>query len=51
MEQRPHTLEHARQVAAEHLAFADECHQRSGYTVAELGAVLVDAPIWSFWWD
>ena len=28
-----------------------ECNQGSGYTVAELGAVLVDAPIWSFWWD
>jgi hypothetical protein len=50
VEQRPHTLEHARQVAAEHLAFA-ECHQGSGHTVAELGAVLVDAPIWSLWWD
>ena len=43
----PRDVEHARQVAAEHLAFADECNQRSGYTVAELGAVLVDAPIWS----
>lgn len=47
----PRTLEHARQVAAEHLAFADECDHRSGYSVAELGAVLVDAPIWTFWWD
>jgi hypothetical protein len=51
VERPPRTIERARQVAAEHLAFADECHQRSGYTVAELGAVLVDAPIWTFWWD
>jgi hypothetical protein len=51
VERPPHTLEHAQQVAAEHLAFADECNQRSGYSVAELGAVLVDAPIWTFWWD
>jgi len=51
VERPPRTLEHALRVAAEHLAFADECNQRAGYSVSELGAELVDAPIWTFWWD
>lgn len=51
VERPPRTYDAARQVAAEHLAFADECNGRSGYSVAELGAALIDAPIWSFWWD
>lgn len=51
VERPPRSLEHAQHVAAEHLAFADECNQRSGYSVAELGAALVGAPLWTFWWD
>ena len=41
----------ARRVAAGHLCFADECGGEGGYSVAALGAALVDAPIWTFWWD
>ena len=51
VERPPRTYDAARRVAAEHLAFADECNGRNGYLVAELGAALIDAPIWSFWWD
>jgi hypothetical protein len=51
VERPPRTLEHAQHVAAEHLAFADECNHGSGSTVATLAEVLVGAPIWTFWWD
>lgn len=51
VERPPRTCDAARRVAVEHLAFADECNGRSGYSVAELGAALIDAPIWRFWWD
>ena len=51
VERPPQAKAAAQHIAAEHLAFADECNGRSGYTVADLGAALIDAPIWSFWWD
>ncbi len=51
VERPPRTYDAARRVAAEHLAFADECNGRNGYSVTELGAALIDAPIWTFWWD
>jgi Domain of unknown function (DUF4253) len=51
VERPPRSREHAQHVAAEHLAFADECNWRSGYSVAELGDVLIDEPVWTFWWD
>lgn len=47
----PSTLEAATAVAAEHLAFADECNGRSGYSVCDLAADLVGKPVWHFWWD
>lgn len=46
----PHSLEAARWVAAEHVAFASECGLGLT-TVSDLAATLVDAPTWSFWWD
>jgi hypothetical protein len=46
----PHSLETARWIAAEHIAFADECGLGLT-TVSDLATTLVDAPTWSFWWD
>jgi hypothetical protein len=51
VERPPRTEDAARRVAAEHFAFADECDGRNGYSVATLGAALIGAPVWSFWWD
>jgi DNA-binding transcriptional ArsR family regulator len=41
----------ARKVAAEHKAIADEHADLGSMTVSLLAPVLVDAPVWSFWWD
>lgn len=51
VERPPSTLETATAVAAEHLAFADECDGVNGYPVTELAQILVDKPVWHFWWD
>jgi hypothetical protein len=51
VERPPRTYDAAQRVAVEHLAFADECNGTSSYSVAKLGAALIDAPIWTFWWD
>jgi hypothetical protein len=51
VERPPRTVDAARRVAAEHLAFANECNGRSGYSVTELATALIDAPTWTFWWD
>lgn len=51
VERPPSTLETATAVAAEHLAFADECDGVNGYPVTELAQVLVGKPVWQFWWD
>ncbi|MFP3967648.1 DUF4253 domain-containing protein [Actinomadura fulvescens] len=45
----PRTLDHARHVAAEHYAFCHDLTQ--GYDFQEYAEGLVDAPVWSFWWD
>jgi hypothetical protein len=50
VERPPSTPEHARRVAAEHFAFADECGGNV-LTVTRLADALVGAPIWTFWWD
>lgn len=50
----PRTLAHAQQLAAEHYVFADECASHTGRAlsrVADLAPVLLDGPLWSFWWD
>lgn len=51
VERPPRDYDTARRVAVEHLSLADECNGRSGYSVTELAAALIDAPIWTFWWD
>ena len=47
----PRTLDAAGKVAAEHAAFCSECAGQGLRTVREIAPVLVDAPIWTFWWD
>jgi hypothetical protein len=45
----PPTHEHARRVAAEHLAF---CHDLAHLVdFGEYAQTLVSAGIWTFWWD
>ena len=51
VERPPSTLEAATAVAAEHLAFADECNGVNGYSVSELARILLGNPVWQFWWD
>lgn len=51
VERPPRTLEAARKLAAEHKAFADEHAELGSIGIPRLATVLVDAPIWSFWWD
>jgi hypothetical protein len=45
----PRTLEHARRVAAEHYAFCPDLRQDNDFE--EYAAEVVNAPVWSFWWD
>ncbi|MFC4013681.1 DUF4253 domain-containing protein [Nonomuraea purpurea] len=45
----PRTLEHARRVAVEHYAFCPDLRQDNDFE--EYSAEIVDAPVWSFWWD
>jgi hypothetical protein len=47
----PRTLAVAEPIAAEHSAFCTECAGRGLRTVRAIAPVLVDAPIWTFWWD
>lgn len=47
----PRALAAAERIAAEHSAFCDECAGQGLRTVREIAPVLVDAPIWTFWWD
>jgi hypothetical protein len=50
VERPPRTLEAAQRIAAEHVVLADECIQ--GFRdVPNVAAHLVNAPIWTFWWD
>ena len=51
IERPPRTLETAQSVAAEHLAFADECGGRSGWSVRELAGRLIAEPLWQFRWN
>jgi len=51
VERPPGTLKAATQVAAEHLAFADEYGRYSGQPIRDLAAELLGQPIWHFWWD
>jgi hypothetical protein len=41
----------AQRLAAEHVAFCDECGGQGLRYVSQITASLVNAPIWTFWWD
>jgi Domain of unknown function (DUF4253) len=41
----------AQRLAAEHFAFCDECGGQGLRYVSAIAASLVNAPIWTFWWD
>jgi uncharacterized protein DUF4253 len=47
----PRTLEEALPIAAEHIAFCDECGRMGVRHVRELARMLVGNPFWDFWWD
>jgi Domain of unknown function (DUF4253) len=47
----PRTAEAATQIAAEHCAFCDENAGLGLRSVPEIAAAILDAPIWTFWWD
>jgi Domain of unknown function (DUF4253) len=41
----------AEQIAAEHCAFCDECAGQDLRSVPEVATAILNAPIWTFWWD
>ncbi|GAU70689.1 hypothetical protein SSP35_21_00840 [Streptomyces sp. NBRC 110611] len=45
----PRSREHARHVAAEHVAFCPDLLQLHDFET--YAAALVDAPVWTLWWD
>ena len=47
----PHTLDEALPIAAEHVAFCDECARMGLRHVRMIAQTLVDNPFWDFWWD
>jgi hypothetical protein len=51
VERPPDGLAAARRIAAEHLAFCDECGGKGLRDVAAISDELVGSPVWSFWWD
>lgn len=50
VERPPAAIADAQALAVEHLAFARECGESNLPAVQALGADLVDAPLWRFWW-
>jgi hypothetical protein len=49
VERPPRDLEHARHVAAEHLAFCPDLADMLPFD--EYAQQLIDSPTWGFWWD
>jgi hypothetical protein len=49
-ERPPRTLEAAQRLAAEQVVLADDCID-GARDVPDIAARLVNAPIWTFWWD
>jgi Domain of unknown function (DUF4253) len=50
VERPPRTLAAAQRIAAEHVILADDCID--GFReIPNVAARLVNAPIWTFWWD
>ena len=50
VERPPRTLEAAQRIAAEQVILADECID-AARDAPGIAARLVNAPIWTFWWD
>src|ERR1700722_3293886 len=50
VERPPRTLEAAQRVAAEHVFLASDCLDGCR-SIPDLAPLLVNAPIWTFWWD
>jgi hypothetical protein len=51
VERPPSSADAARAIAAEHYTFCDECAGQGLSDVSSITASLVNAPIWTFWWD
>ncbi len=51
VERPPRGTTEATSIAAEHYAFCDECGGHGLTTISEISASLINAPIWTFWWD
>ena len=51
VERPPRGLNTARQIAAEHFAFCDECAGQGLRDIPAISASIINAPIWTFWWD
>jgi hypothetical protein len=47
----PQDLAAAQRVAAEHLAFCDECGGDGLVSIGDISARLLATPVWSFWWN
>jgi hypothetical protein len=47
----PRTLGEALPIAAEHVAFCDECARMGLRHVRMIAQTLVGNPFWDFWWD
>lgn len=47
----PRALAAAEQIAVEHCMFCTECAGLGLGSVPEVSAAILDAPIWTFWWD
>jgi hypothetical protein len=41
----------AQHVAAEHVVFCDECEGRGLRDISDISVSIINAPIWTFWWD
>jgi hypothetical protein len=50
VERPPRTLQAAQRLAAEHVVLADDCID-GARDIPGIAARLVNAPIWTFWWD
>jgi hypothetical protein len=50
VERPPRTLEVAQRLAAEQVVLADDCID-GARTIPHIAARLLNAPVWTFWWD
>ena len=50
MERPPRTLQAAQRIAAEQVVLADECIAGAS-AISTAAELLVNSPVWSFWWD